>query len=276
MEIKIKNLSYYYNEKTSLQKKALDDINITIEKNIITGIIGKYGSGKTTLAELMNALMIPSKGNIKIGKYVLDKQINNKDIKEIRKKVGLVMQFPEEQFFNQTVLEEISFALKNFNYKVDKLYKQVIDSLKMVGLDETYTERNPYKLSSGEKRLIAIASVLVFNPQVIIFDEPTIGLDYKKKKQIITIIKMLKDKYHKTIIIITHDVDLLYAITDQIIVLEQGKVIYQGLTSKVFSSQTIVFPQIIQFINLVKKEKGIDLEKTNNIKDLIKDVYRHV
>lgn len=276
MEIKIENLSYYYNEKTSLQKKALDDINITIEKNIITGIIGKYGSGKTTLAELMNALMIPSKGNIKIGKYVLDKQINNKDIKEIRKKVGLVMQFPEEQFFNQTVLEEISFALKNFNYKVDKLYKQVIDSLKMVGLDETYTERNPYKLSSGEKRLIAIASVLVFNPQVIIFDEPTIGLDYKKKKQIIAIIKMLKDKYHKTIIIITHDVDLLYAITDQIIVLEQGKVIYQGLTSKVFSSQKIVFPQIIQFINLVKKEKGIDLEKTNNIKDLIKDVYRHV
>lgn len=276
MEINIEELTYYYNENTSLKIKALDNINLNIEKNMITGITGKYGSGKTTLAEIINALMLPSSGKVKIGKHVLNKKTTNNEIKEIRKQVGLVMQFPEEQFFNQTVLEEISFALKNFNYKVDKSYKQVVDSLKMIGLNEIYIEKNPYKLSSGEKRLIAIASVLVFNPKVIIFDEPTVGLDYKNKKQVLSIIKMLRDKYQKTIILITHDVDLLYNITDKTIVLEDGKVIYQGLTAEVFSAKLIAFPQIIQFIDLVKTNKGINLEKTNNIKDLIKDVYRHV
>ena len=208
MEIKLKNVDYIYNEGTPFSNKVLEDINLDLNEEKIIGIIGKSGSGKTTLVQLLNGLFIPSKGNIQVDDFIIRKGMKLGNINNLRRKVGLVFQFPEEQFFNPTVKDEISFALKYFKYKSDRINKQVSDALTMVGLDNEYLSRNVFNLSGGEKRKIAIASILVFNPKIVILDEPTVGLDYKSKKRMMELIKKLKERYNKTIIIVSHDVDM--------------------------------------------------------------------
>ncbi len=282
MEIKFSNVTHIYNESTPFQHKALDDINLEIENEKITGVIGKTGSGKTTLIETLNALIIPSRGNIKIDNDVISKRKKIDNINDLRRKVGLVFQFPEEQFFNPTVREEVSFALKHFRYKNDRIHKQVSMALTMVGLDESYLERNVFMLSGGEKRKVAIASVLVFNPKVVVLDEPTVGLDNKSKKQLISLIKKLKDRYNKTVIIVTHDIDMLNLIVDNLIVMDKGKVIACGTKNEVFKNTSLFeeydlrLPRIVEFTGKVIAKKGIILGRHTDIKDLIKDIYRNV
>jgi len=282
MEIKINNLTYIYNDNTPLAKKALDDISLSLEKGLIHGFIGTSGSGKTTLAELFNGLLMPTKGELVIGPYKLNKRISFQQLKELRFNVGLVFQTPEDQFFNPTVQEEIEFALKNFDYKIKDLEERVIKSLKMVGLDEKYLQYNPFSLSAGEKRRIAIASVLVFNPQVIIFDEPTVGLDYQGKKLLIKLIKRLKSRYQKTIIINSHDIELIYQLVDYVVLLKEGQVIAEGKKEVFFEDldllldEGVKLPQSLEFIYKVKMKKGIKLENKFDIQELIKEVYRHV
>ena len=175
MEVKFENVSFSYNPNTSIEKEVLKNINLIIEEGKITSIIGKSVSGKTTIAELIDFLIIPTEGKITIGENeITPKKSTLSKTKKIRKDVGLVFQFPEEQFFNMTVEDEIAFSLKYYKYKTDELKKRVLDSLTMVGLDESYLKRNPFTLSNGEKRKIAIASTLALNPKIIIFDEPTI------------------------------------------------------------------------------------------------------
>jgi len=282
MEIKINNLTYIYNDNTPLAKKALDDISLSLEKGLIHGFIGTSGSGKTTLAELFNGLLMPTKGELVIGPYKLNKRISFQQLKELRFNVGLVFQTPEDQFFNPTVQEEIEFALKNFDYKIKDLEERVIKSLKMVGLDEKYLQYNPFSLSAGEKRRIAIASVLVFNPQVIIFDEPTVGLDYQGKKLLIKLIKRLKSRYQKTIIINSHDIELIYQLVDYVVLLKEGHVIAEGKKEEFFENfdllldEGIKLPKSLEFVYKVKMKKGIRLENKLDIQELIKEVYRHV
>ena len=159
--------------------------------------------------------------------------------------------------------------------------KRVSDALKMVGLDDSYLSRNPHTLSSGEKRKVAIASILVFNPQVIIFDEPTVGLDSNSKRNLMRLIKMLKNKYNKTIIIVTQDVDFLHKIVDYVYILEDGKVILEGDKYTVFSEvetllkHGITVPKLVEFSHKVLKEKNIKMGYRDEINDLIKDIYRY-
>ena len=193
MEIKYENVSYVYNPKTALKKVALKDINLVIQDSQINALIGTSGSGKTTLIELLNSLLVPTKGKVIVDKDIIANKGYIKNINQLRRKVGIVFQFPEEQFFNLTVKKEIEFGLLSFNYRTNELDKRVSDALKMVGLDDSYLERDPFKLSNGEQRKVAIASILVFNPKIIVFDEPTIGLDYDSKKNLIKLIRMLKN-----------------------------------------------------------------------------------
>ncbi|MGI6329297.1 MAG: energy-coupling factor ABC transporter ATP-binding protein [Bacilli bacterium] len=282
MEIKIDKLTYIYNYKTPLAKKALEDLSLSLEKGLIHGIIGSSGSGKTTLAELLNGLMMPTKGELVIGSYKLNKRISFQQLKELRFNVGLVFQTPEEQFFNPTVQEEIEFALKNFDYKTEELEERVMKALKMVGLEERYLKENPFSLSAGEKRRIAIASVLVFNPQVIIFDEPTVGLDYRSKRLLIKLIKRLKNRYKKTIIVCSHDIELIYHLVDYVVLLKEGHVIAEGKKEEFFENfdllldEGIKLPKSLEFVYKVKMKKGIRLENKLDIQELIKEVYRHV
>lgn len=282
MEIKVNNVCYIYNEFTPFAHMALDNINLSLDGDRVIGIIGKSGSGKTTLIEHLNALLIPSEGDIEIAGFSIKKGMKLNNINDLRRKVGLVFQFPEEQFFNPTVREEVSFALKYFKYKGDRVHKQVSEALSMVGLNDSYLEQNVFRLSAGEKRKVAIASMLVFNPKILVLDEPTVGLDYKSKKNIITLIKKLRERYHKTVIIVSHDVDMLNIIADDIIVMDKGKIIMNGPKNEVFNNSSVFedhnlkLPNIVEFTGKVRKKTGIVLGRYTDIKDLIKDVYRNV
>ncbi len=280
MEVKFNHVFYVYNEKTPLSKMVLDDINTTFKEGKITGIMGKSGSGKTTLIELINALIIPTKGNIQVGSRVISKTRKIKNINNLRYKIGLVFQVPEEQFFCKTVKEEIEFGMKYFKKSVKSIEKHVSDALIMMGLDDSYLNRNPFTLSSGEMRKVAIASVLAFNPKIIILDEPTIGLDNKSKENLIKIIKLLKNRYKKTIIVVSNDTDLLLKISDNVILLDKGKIILEGNKYDVFKQDISKYglkrPKIIEFEQLVLEKKGIKIGYRDDINDLMKDVYRYV
>lgn len=280
MEVKFNHVFYVYNEKTPLSKMVLGDINATFKEGKITSIMGKSGSGKTTLIELINALIIPTKGNIQVGSRVISKTRKIKNINNLRYKIGLVFQVPEEQFFCKTVKEEIEFGMKYFNKSVKSIQKHISDALIMMGLDDSYLNRNPFTLSSGEMRKVAIASVLAFNPKVIILDEPTIGLDNKSKENLIKIIKLLKNRYKKTIIVVSNDIDLLLKISDHVILLDKGKIVLEGNKYDVFKQDiekySLKRPKIIEFEQLVLEKKGIKIGYRDDINDLMKDVYRYV
>ena len=189
MEIEYKNVSYIYNRDTSLRKKAIDNLSIAIKDNKINGIIGQSGSGKTTMIEMLEALLIPTTGNVKVDEFNINGVNKIRNINNLRKRVGIVFQFPEEQFFNLTVKKEIEFGLLNLNYRTKEIDKRIKDSLLMVGLDESYLDRDPFTLSNGEQRKVAIASTLAYNPKLLVFDEPTIGLDDDSKNLFIKMIR---------------------------------------------------------------------------------------
>lgn len=280
MEIRFNNVSYTYNSNTPLRKRALNKISLDIKENQINGIIGRSGSGKTTLVELINALLIPTVGKITVDEFILEKNKKIHKINQLRANVGLVFQFPEDQFFNLKVKDEIKFGMKYFDIKTDEIDKRCSDSLMMVGLNDSYLDMDTFKLSSGEMRRIAIASVLAFNPKVIIFDEPTIGLDSISKKNLISLIRRLKNRYNKTIIIISHDVDFLHQISDYIYVFDNGNLVLEGDKYTVFTNDDLYKyglnpPKIIEFEKLVQKTKKIKIGYRDDINDLIKDIYRY-
>lgn len=282
MEIKFENVGYTYNNNTPLAKEVLKNINIEIKKGMINCIIGKSGSGKTTLINMINALIVPTTGQIKIDDCFITKESRIVNIGLLRFKVGLIFEFPEEQFFNSTVKKEIMFGLKTFKYKITQMEKRVNDALKMVGLDESYLNRDPFTLSNGEKRKVAIASILAFNPEVIVFDEPTVGLDFNSKNNIMNLIKLLKNKYNKTIIVVSQDVDFLHRFVDYIFVLGDKEVIIEGDKYTVFKEgellqkNNIEVPKIMEFSNQVLNKKEIKIGYRDEINDLIKDIYRYV
>ena len=280
MEVKFNKVSYIYNHNTPFSKIGLDNVDAYFEKGKIHGITGISGSGKTTMIELIDALMIPSEGVINVGNSTISKTKIVKKVNNLRHKIGLVFQIPEDQFFCDTVEKEISFGIKCFNKNKKDVSKHVKDSLLMVGLDESYLSKDPFSLSSGEMRKIAIASVLAYNPQLIILDEPTICLDEKSKDNLIKMIKMLKNRYKKTLIIVSTDTDLLLKICDDVTVLSKGKVVLTGSKYDVFKQDIEKYglkkPKIIEFEQLVLKEKGIRIGYRDEINDLMKDIYRNV
>lgn len=282
MEVKFSNIGYIYNKGTTFENPILKDINLDFKRGQVHSIVGKSGSGKTTILELIDGLIMPTSGTLEVGNFCLENGKLSSNINNMRVKVGLVFQFPEEQFFCKTVKQEIEFGMNCFKYKTSTIDKRVIDALKMVGLSEEYLDRDPFSLSHGEMRSVAIASVLAFNPKVIIFDEPTIGLDNVSKKNLIRLIKMLKVRYSKNIIVVSHDTDFLLKISDTVSVLEDGKIVLTGNKYDVFSNEKVMkrnrikVPKMIEFSNLVKKKKDIKIGYRDEINDLIKDIYRYV
>lgn len=281
MEIKFHNVSHTYTSLTS-KKQALGRINLTIQEGKINGIIGSSGSGKTTLIEMINGLIIPTEGYIKVGRHRIEHGHKIENINQLRRHIGLVFQFPEDQFFADTVKEELMLGMKCFHYKEKSMDKHIVAALKMVELDESYLERNPFSLSNGEKRKVAIASILAYNPAILILDEPTIGLDTRGKNNLMKIIRTLMKRYRKTIIIVSHDVDMLHKLVDYVYVLNQGNLVLEGKKYDVFTkveelhSYDLEVPRTILFSKKVLDTKGIKLGYRNELNDLIKDIYRYV
>lgn len=278
MEINVKNVKYQYQNENSF---VLKGINMHIEEGKITGILGKSGSGKTTLLEMFNALRIPSEGTIEIGDFYIGKNIDI-DVTNLRFQVGLVFQFPEDQFFALTVKEELELPLKFYNYNKNKIEERIISSLQMVGLDPSYLDKNPQTLSNGEKRKVALASILVLNPSILVLDEPTIGLDSESASNFIKLLRLLKRRYNKTIIIASHNTELLHKIVDYLYVINDGKVVLEGNKYDVFKQEKILkkygikVPKIMEFSNTVLEKKNKKIGYRDEINDLIKDIYRYV
>ena len=278
MEVIFRNVNFSYNHGLKNEKQALKDINLCFDSNLIHGIIGPIGSGKSTMLELMNGITKPTSGDILVGKYELHKK--KFDFNKFRYDVGLVYQFPEKQFFCNTVGEEIAFSQKVFKKKNKNLKSKVIKMLKMVGLDETYINRSPFSLNGGEKRRVAIASVLISNPKLLIMDEPTIGLDNNSKKKLMKLLCTLKTKYLKTIIIVTHDVDMLYEIVDNVVVLSKGKVIKEGSKTEVFgdvdylNKNNTPIPNVVKVEKMIYDQLGVDFGYLPNMNSLVRSIVK--
>ena len=233
MSIKIENLTHIYMPKTPFEKKALDDVNLYIEDGEFIALIGHTGSGKSTLIQHLNGLLEPSSGKIIID----DIDITEKGVKlsDIRKKVGLVFQYPEYQLFEETIEKDIAFGPTNLGLGQDEILIRVKRAMEMVGLDyEKYKDVSPFELSGGQKRRVAIAGVIAMEPKVLILDEPTAGLDPKGREDILSQIKKLHEEYKMTIILVSHSMEDVGKLAKRIIVMNHGKVALQGEPKDVF------------------------------------------
>ena len=230
--LEVKKLTHTYGGNTPFINDAISDINFTVEKGEIVGIIGHTGSGKSTLVSHLNGLLKPSEGEVLIEeKNIWD---NPKEIRKIRSKVGLVFQYPEYQLFEETVYEDIAFGPKNMGLKGNELDTRIREICKIIGIKEEYFEKSPFDLSGGEKRRVAIAGVMAMRPEVIIFDEPTAGLDPKGRQDVMEIIKQYRLATGATVIIISHSMEDMAYLTEKLLVLSNGRLVMFDKTENIF------------------------------------------
>lgn len=265
MSIKIENLTYVYMPKTPFEKKALDNVSLEIEDGEFLAVIGHTGSGKSTLIQHLNGLLKPVSGRI----YVDGTDITDKDTKlvDIRKKVGLVFQYPEYQLFEETIAKDIAYGPSNLGLNEDEILKRVKKSMEMVGLNyEEYKDISPFELSGGQKRRVAIAGVIAMEPKVLILDEPTAGLDPAGRDDILEQIKLLHEKYNMTIILVSHSMEDVGKLAEKIIVMNDGHIELQGKPKEVFKEIDtlekigLAVPQVTYLMRELKK-KGFNVSE---------------
>ena len=243
MGIILDNVSYTYQEGTPFASAALSDINLSIEDGSYTAIIGHTGSGKSTILQLLNGLLVPTKGSVRAFDTLITSTSVNKQIRQIRKQVGLVFQFAENQIFEETVLKDVAFGPQNFGVSVEEAETIAREKLALVGIDESLFNRSPFELSGGQMRRVAIAGILAMEPRILVLDEPTAGLDPIGRKELMTLFK----KLHQdgiTIVLVTHLMDDVAEFADQVYVMEKGKLVKGGKPSLVF--QNVEFMEKIQ------------------------------
>ncbi|MFS9058538.1 energy-coupling factor transporter ATPase [Streptococcus infantis] len=243
MGIILDNVSYTYQEGTPFASAALSDVSLTIEDGSYTAIIGHTGSGKSTILQLLNGLLVPTEGSVRVFDTLITPTSVNKQIRQIRKQVGLVFQFAENQIFEETVLKDVAFGPQNFGVSVEEAEAIAREKLALVGIDESLFERSPFELSGGQMRRVAIAGILAMEPKILVLDEPTAGLDPIGRKELMALFK----KLHQdgiTIVLVTHLMDDVAEFADQVYVMEKGKLVKGGKPSLVF--QNVEFMEKIQ------------------------------
>ena len=301
MSIKFDNVSFTYSPNTPFSYDALKDVNFEFKGHFFTALIGQTGSGKSTLTQLMNGLLMPSKGKIVTNKYEFyynekhkevfkDLSLNPGDkkykkriqfpVKNLRKEAGLVFQFPEYQLFEKNVLLDVCYGPKNFGASDEDAKKVAKEALRLVGLDESYYERSPFDLSGGEKRRVAIAGILALEPEILILDEPTAGLDPEGEKMMMSLFNSIYES-GKSIIIVTHNMDLVLKYVNSCVVMNDGQVISVSSPLELFQndeilSKTAIEPPEVFKLALKLREKGmnIDLKKIKDIKSLALEIKR--
>ena len=295
MSIKVNNVSYLYNKKENLDKAALKEISLIIKDKDFVTIVGKTGSGKSTLVQTFNALILPTFGYNEIEEFYItedkklkkellknkDKTIRkeNKRYSKLKKKVGMVFQFPEYQLFSETVLKDVMFGPKNFGFSEEEAKERAIKALQDVGIPESYFDKSPFELSGGEKRRVAIAGIIASEPDILILDEPTAGLDPKGKKEILELIAAYH-KTGKTVIVVTHDMDIVLEYSEKVIVLNNGQLIDILSPNELFKKEnleelSLEMPNLIKFKNQLKYWGFAGfLENINDFDSLIEAIVK--
>lgn len=277
MGISLKNVYYTYQEGSPFEGRALSDISLEIKDGSYTAIIGHTGSGKSTLLQLLNGLLRPTKGTIQFEDFVLDNHSEPKEMKYLRKKVGLVFQFPESQLFAETVLADVAFGPQNFGVPKDKAEEIAKEKLAIVGLEESIYDKSPFELSGGQMRRVAIAGILAIEPDILVLDEPTAGLDPAGRKELMALFETLH-KNGMTLVLVTHTMDDVANFADTVFALEAGKLVLNGSPREVFQQVEYLqklqlgVPQITNFA-LQLKRRGLSLDrlpiKIEELKELL-------
>lgn len=243
MGIALENVSFTYQEGTPLASTALSDVSLTIEDGSYTALIGHTGSGKSTILQLLDGLLVPSQGSVRVFDTLITSTSKNKDIRQIRKQVGLVFQFAENQIFEETVLKDVAFGPQNFGVSEEDAEQIAREKLALVGIDESLYNRSPFELSGGQMRRVAIAGILAMEPAILVLDEPTAGLDPLGRKELMNLFKKLHQS-GMTIVLVTHLMDDVAEYANQVYVMEKGRLVKGGKPSDVF--QDVVFMEEVQ------------------------------
>ncbi|MFP4478477.1 MAG: energy-coupling factor transporter ATPase [Candidatus Izemoplasmatales bacterium] len=268
MGIRFNEVSYTYSSFSDMGASAIYKVSLDIkEKDEFIALVGHTGSGKTTLAKHMNALIFPTSGSMEIfGKKIEQKRNKKIRYNDIRQDVGLVFQFPEYQLFEETVLKDVMFGPQNFHIDKEEAKELAMNAIRLVGLDESYFDRNPYNLSGGEKKRVSIAGILAMEPKILVLDEPTSGLDPAGKRVLMELFLSIHQNTNRSIIIITHDMDLVYEYFNRVIVMNDGEKIYDGNPDTLFRDSALIeqyldYPNSIKVLKHLNKTLNLDLDE---------------
>ena len=276
MSIRFNDVTFIYNPRSPFEVFANKNVNLEIKEKSFTCIVGKTGCGKSTLIQQMNGLLVPSNGEVVIDEYIVTKnrKRRTRKLQDLRKKVGVVFQFSENQLFEDMVLKDVMFGPKNFGIKNDEAMQIAKKCLKQVGLDSSFYDKSPFDLSGGEKRKVAIAGILALSPSILVLDEPTAGLDPHASREMLNILKRMNEE-GTTIVVVTHNMDLVLRYASNVVVMHDGEVVKDTIPTDLFyeddlEQYSIEVPYIVELTKELIK-KGLELDK-----DKIKDVHTFV
>lgn len=272
--LEVEQISHLYGVGTPFRTEALKNVSVGFERGLITGVIGHTGSGKSTLVQMLNGLIRPAEGRVLLdGKDIWEKP---KEIRSVRFRVGLVMQYPEYQLFDETVEKDIGYALRNQGLGQDEIRERVREVISFVGLTPDLLEKSPFDLSGGQKRRAAIAGILAMRPEVLVLDEPAAGLDPRGRREILGGLTRYRDKTGTTVILVSHSMEDMATYCDRVVVMNHGEVYAEGTTDEVFARAGeldaigLDVPQIAH-VALSLKERGIPLTGTLYTVDGVKN-----
>lgn len=281
MSVKVENLTHIYNEGLPHESVAVQDVSFSIEDGQIAGIIGHTGSGKSTLVQHLNGLIRPKTGSI----YIDEENIcdDRTVMREIRKKVGLVFQYPEYQLFEETVFKDVAFGPKNIGLADDELEDRVKEAIELVGLDyEQIKDKSPFDLSGGQKRRVAIAGVIAMKPKVLILDEPTAGLDPKAHKDVLDMIIRVHEHENNITVMVSHNMEDIASMCDKVIVMDKAHAVMEGTPQEVFARRTelrqmgLAAPPVTELIDMLN-DRGFELDRNILTRDrAVEEIYRAI
>jgi len=279
MEIQFNKVNYTYQPNTPFENKVLHDINFTIEDGSYTAIVGHTGSGKSTILQHLNALKVPTTGSVWLDDFEVTAERKQEELGTIREQIGVVFQFPEAQLFEETVGEDIAFGPQNFGVSEEEALKRAEDILPAVGLDKSFMNRSPFDLSGGQMRRVAIAGVLVMEPNVLVLDEPTAGLDPKGQLEMMSLFNRLHEERDMTIVLVTHQMEDVAKYADHMIVLDEGRIVGEGTPAEVFHNEEwlqgiqLDVPKTVEFAKCLSENSRFQSDEVpltlNDLADLI-------